>query len=563
MLAFQVVRLELAQGRAAKVFLVVAGVGLKAGGDFPKVDIRGGFAEGGSVRRHLLITGAVPRLGAFIPQCLVAQEVFLPARAGLVLQQRVFLPAVRVVFGSAGVVVRLPRHGVQFKGRRRARAPIQKDVVFLHNFQFIVGDVLFSHGDAFLVDCWADNSKHTDHQMLMEPRVHTAGKEKAMERIVPPNGDAAGPSRPQSFTGRMSVLWTDALGRASIRAVQTLAVLALAWTVVTAAVRVPLVTIPVLVALILASAMAPAVRWLAARGWPRALAVLSSFLLILAIAAGVVGGIIALVRQEASVLAARAEAGIGQLQQFVTTGPVALTNDQIGAARAEFQKFLAGGTLGADALTGLRTAGEIAAGTVLTAVILFFFLKDGEKIRAFLIGFLPGRRQGKAHLAADRSIVVLGGYVRGTLVIAAIDAVIVLIGLLVLRVPLAVPLAAVVFLGGFIPIIGATTAGSLAVLVALVENGPVPALIVLVLLVAANQFEHHILQPLFMGRVLRIHGLVIILALAAGATLAGVIGALLAVPLTAVGWTVYKTLAEGDAPGPEPVAPDGSRPAGS
>jgi len=399
--------------------------------------------------------------------------------------------------------------------------------------------------------------------MLMEPRVHTAGKEKAMERIVPPNGDAAGPSRPQSFTGRMSVLWTDALGRASIRAVQTLAVLALAWTVVTAAVRVPLVTIPVLVALILASAMAPAVRWLAARGWPRALAVLSSFLLILAIAAGVVGGIIALVRQEASVLAARAEAGIGQLQQFVTTGPVALTNDQIGAARAEFQKFLAGGTLGADALTGLRTAGEIAAGTVLTAVILFFFLKDGEKIRAFLIGFLPGRRQGKAHLAADRSIVVLGGYVRGTLVIAAIDAVIVLIGLLVLRVPLAVPLAAVVFLGGFIPIIGATTAGSLAVLVALVENGPVPALIVLVLLVAANQFEHHILQPLFMGRVLRIHGLVIILALAAGATLAGVIGALLAVPLTAVGWTVYKTLAEGDAPGPEPVAPDGSRPAGS
>ncbi|WP_224026190.1 AI-2E family transporter [Arthrobacter sp. NicSoilC5] len=353
----------------------------------------------------------------------------------------------------------------------------------------------------------------------------------------------------------MSLLWTDGLGRASIRAVQTLSLLALAWAVVTAATRVPLVTIPVMVALILASAMAPAVRWLAARGWPRALAVLSSFLVILAGAAGVVGGIITLVRQQASVLAARAEAGIGQLQQFVTTGPVALTNDQINAAREEFQKFLAGGSLGADALTGLRTAGEIAAGSVLTAVILFFFLKDGEKIRSFLIGFLPATRQGKAHLAAGRSIVVLGGYVRGTLIIAAIDAVMVLIGLLVLRVPLAVPLAAVVFLGGFIPIIGATAAGSLAVLVALVENGPVTALIVLVILVAANQFEHHILQPLFMGRVLRIHGLVIILALAAGATLAGVIGALLAVPLTAVGWTIFKTLAEKDTPGPEPVAP--------
>ena len=146
---------------------------------------------------------------------------------------------------------------------------------------------------------------------------------------------------------------------------------------------------------------------------------------------------------------------------------------------------------------------------------------------------------------AERSIIVVGGYVRGTLIIAAIDALIVVAGLLILRVPLAVPLTAVVFLGGFVPIIGATAAGSLAVLVALVENGPVPALIVLIILVVANQFEHHILQPLFMGRVLRIHGLVIILALAAGATLAGIIGALLAVPLTAVGWTIYKTLATG------------------
>ncbi|MFF1879965.1 AI-2E family transporter [Pseudarthrobacter sp. NPDC058196] len=371
------------------------------------------------------------------------------------------------------------------------------------------------------------------------------------------DGHGAEPSRAQSLAARMSALWADGLGRASIRAVQTLSLLALAWVAVVAATRVPLVTIPVLVALILASAMAPAVRWLAARGLPRALAVLSSFLVIIAVAAGVVGGIIALVRQQASVLAARAEAGIGQLQQFITTGPIALTGAQIDAARSEFQKFLAGGTLGADALTGLRTAGEIAAGTVLTAVILFFFLKDGEKIRTFMIGFLPGNHQGKAQLAAERSLLVLGGYVRGTLIIAAIDAILVLVGLLILRVPLAVPLAAVVFLGGFIPIIGATTAGSLAVLVALVENGPVPALIVLIILVAANQFEHHILQPVFMGRVLRIHGLVIILALTAGATLAGVVGALLAVPLAAVGWTVYRTLAGRETTAGEPPAPSG------
>jgi predicted PurR-regulated permease PerM len=348
-----------------------------------------------------------------------------------------------------------------------------------------------------------------------------------------------------SFSSRMALLWADGLGKAAIRSIQVLAVCALVWAVVAAATRVPLVTTPVLIALILASAMAPVVRWLASHGWPRALAVLSSFLVILATCAGVIGVIITLVRQQAQVLATRAEAGIAQLQDLITTGPLPLSRDQISAAQGEFQKFLSGGSLGADALTGLRTAGEIAAGTVLTAVILFFFLKDGEKIRNFLIDFLPVGRRGTARLVAERSIIVLGGYVRGTLIIAAIDALIVLAGLLILKVPLAVPLTAVVFLGGFVPIIGATAAGSLAVLVALVENGPVPALIVLIILVVANQFEHHILQPLFMGRVLRIHGLVIILALAAGATLAGIIGALLAVPLTAVGWTIYKTLATG------------------
>lgn len=360
---------------------------------------------------------------------------------------------------------------------------------------------------------------------------------------VPPDEPEVSPAPPPSFSARMAPLLADGLGRAGVRAIQILALVALSWVAVTVAARIPLVTIPVLLAVVLAAAIAPVVRWLAAHGWPRAVAVLTSFLVILAVGAGIVGGIVVLVRQQAGALATRAEAGIAQLQDLVTNGPVALSKEQISVAQTEVQKFLSGGNLGADALTGLRTAGEIAAGTVLTAVILFFFLKDGEKIRGFLIGFLPAGRRGRAHLAADRSIVVLGGYVRGTLVIAAIDAVIVLVGLLILRVPLAVPLAAVVFLGGFVPIIGATAAGSLAVLVALVENGPVTAVVVLGLLIVANQFEHHILQPLFMGRVLRIHGLVIILALTAGATLAGVIGALLAVPLAAVGWTVLRTLA--------------------
>ncbi|MEZ2390218.1 AI-2E family transporter [bacterium RCC_150] len=147
---------------------------------------------------------------------------------------------------------------------------------------------------------------------------------------------------------------------------------------------------------------------------------------------------------------------------------------------------------------------------------------------------------------------MLGAYVRGIVIIAAIDALVIALALLILQVPLAVPLAAFVFIGGFIPIIGSTAAGTLAVVVALVSNGPGIALFVLAVLVAANQLEHHLLQPLLMGKVLRIHGLVILLSLPAGTTLAGIIGALLAVPVTAAARTILSTWSGRDMPSPAP-----------
>ena len=348
-------------------------------------------------------------------------------------------------------------------------------------------------------------------------------------------------------------IWSDGLGRAGIRSAQTLLVLALAWAILWTVTRVPLVIIPVVIALILASAIAPLVRWLAERGWPRALAVLTSFLAILAVFAGIVAGVVALIRHQWNELASRALAGVDQLHAFLNNGPIPVSDEEINAARGQVQKFFASGSFGTDALTGLRTGGEILAGMVLMAVTLFFFLKDGEKIRAFLFGFLPGRHEAKAHRAADLSARVLGGYVRGTAIIAFIDALIIALTLLILQVPLAVPLAVFVFVGGFIPIIGATAAGTLAVLVALISNGPGAALIVLAVLIGANQLEHHVLQPLLMGKVLHIHGLVILLSLAAGTMLAGIIGALLAVPLAAIGWTIIKTWSGRDVPGPEPI----------
>ncbi|WP_434620079.1 AI-2E family transporter [Arthrobacter sp. A5] len=296
-------------------------------------------------------------------------------------------------------------------------------------------------------------------------------------------------------------------------------------------------------------------RWLTAKRWPRALAVATSLVAILAVFGAVVTGVVDLIRHQSKELATRAVAGIDQLHASLNAGPFPLSDAQINSGRDQIQKFFTSGSFGTEALSGLRVAAETAAGTVLMAVILFFFLKDGAKIRAFLFGFLPEQHEAKAHIAAEHSAIVLGGYVRGTAIIAAIDGLIVGIALAILQVPLALPLAVFVFIGGFIPIIGATAAGSLAVLVALVSNGPVSALIVLTVLIGANQFEHHILQPVLMGKVLHIHGLVILLALAAGAMLAGVLGALLAVPLTAVGWTVIKTWSGRDDPGQEVPGP--------
>ncbi|WP_261388263.1 AI-2E family transporter [Arthrobacter alpinus] len=357
------------------------------------------------------------------------------------------------------------------------------------------------------------------------------------------------PAKPPSgrFTQGLPTIWADAMGRSSIRSAQVLLVLTLVAAVIWALTQVPVVVTPILIALILASAISPLVHWLTGRRWPRAAAVLTSFVAILAVFGGVITGIVFLIRSQLKDLSAQADIGIDRLHGFIVQGPYPITDTQINGIRNSIQNFILSTTFGNEALTGLRVAAEIAVGVILMAVILFFFLKDGERIRNFLIGFLPAGQRRKAHEAVDHGAIVLGGYVRGTALVALTDALIIGLALTIMRVPLALPLAVFVFIGGFIPIIGATAAGTLAVVVALIFNGPVPALVVLIVLVAANQLEHHLLQPLLMGKVLRIHGLAILLALAAGTALAGLIGALLAVPLTAVGWTVIKVWTGRDA----------------
>ena len=360
----------------------------------------------------------------------------------------------------------------------------------------------------------------------------------------------------------MPAIWADGLGRASIRSVQALTVAALVWAIIWTGTRVPLVVIPVLIAAILAAAISPLVRWLTGHSWPRALAVVAAFVAILAVVGGILTGIGVLVYSQRAELSARAAAGVDQLHTLLNNGPFPVSDRQLTAALDSVRTFFTSSTFGAEALTGARIAADIFAGTVLTAVTLFFFLKDGPEIRSFLIGFLPAAHRARARLAADRSTAVLGGYVRGTAIVAAIDGLTVGIVLGIMGVPLALPLGVFIFMGGFIPIVGATVAGTLAIVVALISNGPVQALIVVAVVIGVNQLEHHFLQPVLMGKVLSIHGLAILLVLAAGTIVAGIVGALLAVPITAVGWTVFKTWSGRDPlpgpelPGPEPPGPE-------
>jgi predicted PurR-regulated permease PerM len=239
---------------------------------------------------------------------------------------------------------------------------------------------------------------------------------------------------------------------------------------------------------------------------------------------------------------------------MVQDSPLALDDSAISDARDAVLDFATSSTAGSGAIAGLSAAGSFATGFVLMAVVLFFFLKDGDKIWAFILRWFRGERREKAALAGARSMEVLGGYVRGTAIVAAVDAICIGAALFILGVPLALPLSVIVFVGSFIPLVGATAAGTLAALIALVANGPLVALIVVIVIIAVNQLEGNFLQPVVMGRTLSIHALVILLALTAGTILAGIIGAILSVPLAAVGWAVIKVWIGEDTGDPQEVA---------
>lgn len=296
------------------------------------------------------------------------------------------------------------------------------------------------------------------------------------------------------------------------------------------------VVVPLIIALLLTALLTPAVQALRRANLPPSLA--TALVLVAGIA--VVAGTLTLVINQfiAGVpdLADNARKGITQILGWLKTGPLHLSDEQLNNALDSAQKWVNDNreTLTTGALSTATSLFDVLAGLFLVLFSTFFFLRDGGRIWRAVVSVLPfGARRPIAH-AGDASWGTLVAYVRATVLVAFIDAAGIGIACAILRVPFAFSLAALVFLAAFIPIVGATLSGAVAVLVALVARGPVIALILLAAVIAVQQLEGHVLQPLIMGRAVAIHPLAVIVAIAAGVVLAGIIGALIAVPLVAV-----------------------------
>lgn len=303
---------------------------------------------------------------------------------------------------------------------------------------------------------------------------------------------------------------------------------------------------PVLLALIVATVLWPPTRWLRSKGLPSALAAALVIVGALVVFFGVLGAITPSLVSQSGDLASQASKGLTELQDRAAQAPFNIDSSTIDDAVKSATTWLQdqSGQIASGALAGASAVGSGVVTLVLVLVLVFFFIKDGPQFLPF-VRRVSGERAG-AHLTevAVRAWNTLGGFIRTQALVSAVDAVLIGTGLFLLGVPLAFALAILTFFGGFIPIVGAFAVGFLSVLVALVAQGPMTALFVLILIIAVQQLEGNVLSPMLQGRSMQLHAGVILLAVAVGSTVFGIVGAFLAVPVTAVAAVILRYLSE-------------------
>lgn len=298
--------------------------------------------------------------------------------------------------------------------------------------------------------------------------------------------------------------------------------------------RLSVVVLPLIIATILATLCVPVAAWLRRRGLPRAAAagitVVGGITLIVLLLVALAPSFVDQIEQLRPAVEDGIEALLGALDDF------GFDQNRLSELLGQAQDALSGSasTILSGVATGAGAVISFVTGLALLVVMLFFFVKDADEITGWLVARTPEAHRELVVALGRRAWDALSGYVRGTAAIAAIDATAIGIGLAIIGVPLVLPLSVIVFLGAFLPVVGALLAGLIAVLVALAAGDLGTAVATLVLIIAVQQVEGNVLQPLIMRRAVALHPVVVLTALAIGATLAGIVGAFLSLPVAAV-----------------------------
>lgn len=353
--------------------------------------------------------------------------------------------------------------------------------------------------------------------------------EKAARDRTPNRGDAIG----------VGVLWLAKW------ALCVVAIAAGAWVIGNVVAKLWVVLLPVLLAIVVATVLWPPARWLMDHKLRPAAAASITVIGFLAVLAGVIALIVPSVVDQAPDLADKSTEGINKVRDWLQGPPLNVRDEQLDSAVDAVVTRLQSSAeqIATGVFTGVSAATSALITLFLVLVLSFFFIKDGPRFLPWLHNTVgsPAGRHLEEVLA--RVWAVLGGFIRTQAVVSMIDAVLIGLGLVILDVPLALVLAVITFLGGFIPMVGAFVAGALAVLVALVANGLTTALIVLGIIVAVQQLEGNVLQPVLQSRSMKLHAVIVLLSVTAGGALYGIVGAFLAVPVAAVAAVVIRYVA--------------------
>ncbi|MCP9957512.1 AI-2E family transporter [Streptomyces sudanensis] len=312
------------------------------------------------------------------------------------------------------------------------------------------------------------------------------------------------------------------------------------WVLMKVISTVRLVALAFVAALLITALLQPTVSRLRRLGLPRGPATVLTAVLGFVVM-GLVGWFVVWqVMDNLGNVSARVRDGIEELKRWALDSPFHVTESQINDIAESLSDTIGTNTeeITSAGLTGVTVMVEVMTGMLLAMFSTLFLLYDGKRVWQWFLALVPAQARPGVAGAGPRAWRTLTAYVRGTVVVALIDAVFIGLGIYFLDVPLAVPLGVFVFLFSFVPLVGAVISGALAVVVALVTNGVFTALMVLVVVLAVQQIEGHVLQPFILGRAVRVHPLAVVLTVSAGGLVAGLGGAVVAVPLVAVTNTV-------------------------